>query len=100
MNNNTPPKMPQIPRPQGRQVNFTIAELNAMTNTKCPKCGGETFMQAHLLKRVSPLLAQSGHVEVLPIQTFICTECKRQLSPKDVEDESTESTDELPDIIA
>ena len=100
MANNTPPKMPQIPRPQGRQVNFTTAELNAMTNSKCPECGGETFIQAYLLKRVSPLMAQSGHVEVLPIQTFICTDCKHQLSPKDVEDESTKSEDKLPDITA
>lgn len=100
MSNNTPPIIPRAPSPQGRKLNFTIAELNAMTNSKCPACGSETFMQAHLLKRVSPLIAQSGHVEVLPIQTFICTECKRQLSPKDVEDELTESPDELPDDTA
>ena len=97
--NNTP-KIPQIPRPQGRQMNFTIAELNNMTNSKCPKCSTETFIQAFLLKRVSPLMAQSGHVEVLPIQTFVCTNCKHQLSPKDVENEPTKSEDELPDDTA
>ena len=89
--------VPRIGQPQGRQINFTLAELNAMLNSKCPKCGGETFIQAFLLKRVSPLMAQSGHVEVLPIQTFICTNCKHQLSSKDVENEPAESEDKLPE---
>ena len=92
--------VPRIDQPQGRQINFTVAELNAMTNSKCPECEGETFMQAYLLKRVSPLIAQSGHVEVLPIQTFICTNCKHQLSPKDVENEPTEPEEKLPDLTA
>lgn len=100
MSNNTPPRIPQIPRPQGRQINFTLAELNTMPNSKCPVCDTETFIQAFLLKRVSPLLAQSGRIEVLPIQTFVCTNCKRQLSPKDVENESTKPEDKLPDDAA
>ena len=89
-----------IPPIQGQKIQMTMSELNALPHAVCKKCGFDCFLQAVKLKRVSPLLSQSGRPEVIPIQTFICAACHYQLLPKDVEDATKKSEPELPDDAA
>ena len=85
---------------QGRKVQMTMAELEAMPEITCPECGFDNFMQTFKVKKVSMILSKTGKQEIVPIQTFICAKCKRQLLPKDMENETTKSEPELPDNAA
>lgn len=42
---------------------------------KCEKCGGEAFVPAFLLRKVSALVSPTGKETVLPIQLFACAHC-------------------------
>ncbi len=76
-----------------------MAELEAMPHAICKKCGFDNFIQTYKLKRVSPLLSQTGRQEVIPIQSFVCAACHTQLLPKDMEDATTKPEPELPDNV-
>ena len=89
-----------IPPTQGQRIRMTIAELEALPHATCKQCGFDNFIQAYKLKRVSPLLSQSGRQEVIPMQLFICAACHHQLLPKDIEDATTKSESKLPDDVA
>lgn len=41
----------------------------------CEKCGGSTFQEALMMRRVSPLLTGTGQPGIVPIPVFMCTEC-------------------------
>lgn len=93
--------MPQSPIPlQGQRVRITPAELEALPHAICKQCGFDNFIQTYKLKRVSPLLSQSGKTEVIPMQSFVCAACHYQLLPKDMEDEISRPEPELPDDAA
>jgi len=71
---------------QGQKIQMTISELEALPHAICKQCGFDNFIQTYKLKRVSPLLSQSGRQEVIPMQSFVCAACHHQLLPKDIED--------------
>ena len=89
-----------IPPIQGQKIQMTIAELNALPHSICKKCGFDNFIQTYKLKRVSPLLSQSGRPEVIPMQSFVCAACHHQLLPEDMEDAIKKPESELPDDVA
>ncbi len=52
-------------------VRITLKDTTAI---QC-KCGCETFLDATLLRKVSPLLTGTGKEGVQPIPTFVCSAC-------------------------
>jgi len=85
---------------KGERVTMTMAELDALPHAVCKKCGFEHFIQAFRLKKVSPILSQSGQTEVIPQQTFICGMCHYQLKPEDMKNATKKPEPELPNIVA
>lgn len=62
--------------------------LNETTAIKCEKCGCETFVQAVLLRKVSPILTGTGQPGIIPIPTFVCTNCggvNQEMLPKELQ---------------
>lgn len=50
-------------------------DIQQTTPIKCEKCGGETFNQGVMLRKVSPLLTGTGQPGIVPIPVFYCVEC-------------------------
>jgi DNA-directed RNA polymerase subunit M/transcription elongation factor TFIIS len=49
--------------------------LKETTEVECEKCKNTTFLAGALLRKISPLLTQTGRPGFLPIQTFVCAKC-------------------------
>lgn len=47
-------------------------DINQTTPEVCSKCGGKSFVQAFLLRKVPALLSDTGKEGWLPIQVFAC----------------------------
>ena len=41
----------------------------------CEACGGKTFKQTLLLRKMSALVAPSGQETIIPMQVFACEKC-------------------------
>lgn len=39
------------------------------------ECGNKIWTQAIILKKISPLISQSGTPEIMPIPIFLCSKC-------------------------
>lgn len=57
---------------------------NEINNHKCVECGCEVFLSAYELKPVSSLISESGLEEVLRTNIFVCLECRRKVTKKDL----------------
>ena len=44
-------------------------------NVVCPDCGSKIFIEAAVLKKLSPILSPSGKEEIVPIPVFACAKC-------------------------
>lgn len=44
-------------------------------NVVCPNCGGKTFTETVVLKKLSPILSPTGKEELYPIPVFTCSKC-------------------------
>lgn len=44
-------------------------------NVVCPNCGGKTFVETVVLKKLSPILSPTGKEELYPIPVFTCSKC-------------------------
>lgn len=67
--------------------------LNQTTAIKCEKCGCETFMEAVMLRKVSPILTGTGQPGIIPIPTFVCTKCggvNQEMLPKELQNQEDE----------
>jgi len=53
-------------------ANVDIKTLPSLT---CDECKCESFINAYIIKRVSPLLTETGKPGFLPIPTFACSHC-------------------------
>lgn len=53
----------------------TQIDLKNTESTLCESCGGETFQEALILRKVSPLLTGTGKEGFLPVQVFACAKC-------------------------
>ena len=51
--------------------------INPLTlpNVKCETCGGIFFENVTIIKRVSGLLVGSTQDEMIPMETYVCSEC-------------------------
>ena len=60
------------PKPGQVKPNIDISQTKAEV---CENCNGEAFRDALLLRKVSPLLTETGKEGYLPIQVFACVKC-------------------------
>lgn len=44
-------------------------------NVVCPNCGNKIFVEAAILKKLSPILSLTGKEELYPIPVFVCSKC-------------------------
>ena len=73
------------PNAQPPQIKLKLSDT---TEVRC-QCGGITFSEGMLLRRVSPLLAGPGRPTIMPIPAVYCTQCGapvKELLPQEVQD--------------
>jgi len=63
------------------QQTITV-DLSNATPIKCT-CGGDIFIPAFRVKKLSALLSPTGQEMVIPVQTLICIQCNSELSVKE-----------------
>ena len=62
-----------IPNQKGQmeeQIDFSKT-----TQIQCESCGGSTFKQTLLLRKMSALVAPGGQETIIPMQVFACEKC-------------------------
>ena len=62
-----------IPGKDG-QMQQTI-DFSKTSEICCEKCGGKTFKQTLMLRKMSALVAPGGQETIIPMQVFACEEC-------------------------
>jgi len=50
-------------------------DFSKTTQIKCESCGGSTFKQTLLLRKMSSLVAPNGQETIIPMQVFACEKC-------------------------
>ena len=50
-------------------------DFSKTTQIKCEACGGSTFKQTLLLRKMSALASPSGQETIIPMQVFACEKC-------------------------
>lgn len=50
-------------------------DLNQTQEVVCDACGGKTFTEGLLLRKVSGLAVGSAQTQYVPIPAFICSQC-------------------------
>ena len=50
-------------------------DFSKTTQIKCESCGGQTFKQTLLLRKMSALIAPGGQETIVPMQVFACEKC-------------------------
>ena len=91
-------KLPQQPQKEV-QVDLTKADT-----IKCDDCGNYLFIQASVIKRISPILSPTGQEALVPVQVYSCGSCGKV--PKmflegtglDIEEEPKEDSLSRPDL--
>ena len=50
-------------------------DFSKTSQIKCEACGGSTFKQSLLLRKMSALVAPNGQEMIIPMQVFSCEKC-------------------------
>ena len=50
-------------------------DFSKTTEIKCESCGGSTFKQTLLLRKMSALVSPNGQETIIPMQVFACEKC-------------------------
>ena len=50
-------------------------DFSKTSQIKCEACGGSTFKQTLLLRKMSALASPSGQETIIPMQVFACEKC-------------------------
>jgi len=50
-------------------------DFSKTSQIKCESCGGSTFKQTLLLRKMSALVAPGGQETIIPMQVFACEKC-------------------------
>ena len=50
-------------------------DFSKTSQIKCDSCGGSTFKQSLLLRKMSALVAPNGQETIIPMQVFSCEKC-------------------------
>mgnify|MGYP001416831046 FL=1 len=50
-------------------------DLSKADTIKCDDCGNYLFIQASVIKRISPILSPTGQEALVPVQVYSCGNC-------------------------
>ena len=50
-------------------------DFSKTSQIQCESCGGSTFKQTLLLRKMSSLVSPSGQETIIPMQVFACEKC-------------------------
>ena len=50
-------------------------DFSKTTEIKCEACGGQTFKQTLLMRKMSALVSPNGQETIIPMQVFACEKC-------------------------
>ena len=50
-------------------------DFSKTSQIQCEACGGSTFKQTLLLRKMSALVSPSGQETIIPMQVFACEKC-------------------------
>ena len=50
-------------------------DFSKTTQIQCESCGGSTFKQTLLLRKMSALVSPNGQETIIPMQVFACEKC-------------------------
>ena len=64
-------------RPQpGQQPQAEVSvDLSKADTIKCDDCGNYLFIQANVIKRISPIMSPTGQEALVPVQVYSCGNC-------------------------
>ena len=61
--------------PNGKGQMQESIDFSKTSQIKCEACGGSTFKQTLLLRKMSALVAPGGQETIIPMQVFACEKC-------------------------
>ena len=66
-------------RPQpGQQPQQEVqVDLTKADTIKCDDCGNYLFIQANVIKRISPIMSPTGQEALVPVQVYSCGNCRK-----------------------
>ncbi len=50
-------------------------DFSKTTEIKCEACGGQTFKQTLLMRKMSALVSPNGQETIIPVAVFACEKC-------------------------
>ena len=56
----------------GRQIKINVAD---QPNVKCEECENIYFNKVTIIKKISKLMVGTTEDQLVPMETYICTEC-------------------------
>ena len=62
------------PRPGPGQQQVSV-DLSKADTIKCDDCGNYLFIQANVIKRISPIMSPTGQEALVPVQVYSCGNC-------------------------
>ena len=87
---------PQPGQQPQQQVQVDLKKADTM---KCEDCGNYLFIQANVIKRISPIMSPTGQEAMVPVQVYSCGNCGKvaegMLEGSGI-DETTGNPSELP----
>ena len=61
--------------PDGKGQMKEQIDFSKTTQIQCESCGGSTFKQTLLLRKMSSLVSPNGQETIIPMQVFACEKC-------------------------
>ena len=61
--------------PDGKGQMQEQIDFSKTSEICCEACGGKTFKQTLLMRRMSPLASPSGQEMIIPMAVFACEKC-------------------------
>ena len=60
----------------GQQPQTEVSvDLSKADTIKCDDCGNYLFIQANVIKRISPIMSPTGQEALVPVQVYSCGNC-------------------------
>ena len=53
----------------------TYVDLSKTTVVECESCGGKTFKQTMMLRKISAIVSPTGEESLIPVMVFACEHC-------------------------
>ncbi len=61
--------------PDGKGQMQEKIDLSKTTQIECESCGGKTFKQTLLMRKMSALVSPNGQETIIPMAVFACEKC-------------------------